>query len=291
MTEQRKPRGRGLDYEMKFRTSRWAEDLVVNGLVENGFGIARLGLSHSSSDGTVGEQDIKYKEPDLLVLPARDFAEKQYDFSNVDFRDPTRLSSVRELAGLAIGAIEVEFSPYRASLMKDRHWRPRDRSFYEKRRIPREARIPIAPNIWIKQEDIPRLSAWQGDFQCPIAVVHVFDQEAFFVLLQSILEADKRMGKVGSADAVRMQLETGIFRKLQRYDRSDAQGAAEEKLVWVVSPAAASKFADVRNVHVKAQLGASASEKYVAHPIFEGGEIELTGEARSILGNRFGRDT
>ena len=76
---------------------------------------------------------------------------------------------------------------------------------------------------------------------------------------------------------------TGIFKKEQSYDRSDAQGAGEKKPVFNVSPAAAVKVGAVNNVKVEAQLGLSASKKYVTHSIFSGGHITFSPEFLSML--------
>jgi hypothetical protein len=76
---------------------------------------------------------------------------------------------------------------------------------------------------------------------------------------------------------------TGIFKKTQVYDRIDAQGAREQKIVFVTTPASATKMGDVRDVKITAQLGVSTSKKYVTHSIFSGGHITFTPEFIAML--------
>ena len=69
---------------------------------------------------------------------------------------------------------------------------------------------------------------------------------------------------------------SGIFAKLQDYDRVDMQGAGKQKPVYVVTPAAAEKVGDISNVKVGSQVGLSGSKKYVSHVVFTGGRIEIS---------------
>jgi hypothetical protein len=80
-----------------------------------------------------------------------------------------------------------------------------------------------------------------------------------------------------------MQLTAGIFRKIQAYDRVDAQGAGEKKTVFIVAPSAALMVGPVSGVKVSAQIGLSASQKYVAHVLFEGGELLPSSEFLAFL--------
>lgn len=79
------------------------------------------------------------------------------------------------------------------------------------------------------------------------------------------------------------QLTSGIFVKSQVYDRTDAQGAREEKLVLMVSPAASMKFGDVSDVEVGARLATSASKKYTSQVVFSGGRLVPAVQAREVL--------
>ena len=63
-------RGRGIDFEHRFNTSRWAEDLLINSLNErHGLVTVRYGISSIVPQGqelVYGQNN--YKEPDLLVF-------------------------------------------------------------------------------------------------------------------------------------------------------------------------------------------------------------------------------
>jgi hypothetical protein len=171
-------------------------------------------------------------------------------------------------------AIEVEFSPYKASEMKDRDWQPRTHARWLQRPL-KNANPPTAPNIWVKAEDVDKLLAWQKDFGVPIVVAHLFDQEAFAVALRDV-ERFRTAYLNGKTNQVQLQVTTGIFAKEQRYDRVDASGAAEVKSVFIITPAVATKIGNITGVKVSAQLGLSTSMKYVSHVIFSGGQIELS---------------
>ena len=69
--------------------------------------------------------------------------------------------------------------------MKDRQWKIRTSEQWDVRPL-KHAKPPTAPNIWIKEEDIEKLSAWEGDYGIAIAVAHFFDQEAFAVSLAKV---------------------------------------------------------------------------------------------------------
>lgn len=152
------------------------------------------------------------------------------------------------------------------------------------RRPLKNANPPTAPNIWVKEEDLDRLTAWQSEFGVPIIIAHLFDQEGFAVSLREVSTFNDQFEVLG-ADRVRLQMTTGIFKKEQAYDRQDAQGAGERKIVFVITPAIAVSVGEVTDVKVDAQLGLSASKKYVTHSIFSGGRISFTPEFLSMIGS------
>lgn len=195
---------------------------------------------------------------------------------------------IRSLLSKACCAIEVEFSPYCAAEMKDRHWECKLPEDLDRRRPRKHAKPPTAPNIWVKLEDLPRLEAWEQAFGVSIVVAHLFDQEGFAVPLATLSALEAQWPNQGD-EAIRLQLTQGIFRKIQSYDRVDAQGAGETKTVYVISPAAAQHVGTVADVKVTAQIGLSSSKKYVAHVLFEGGTLTLSGpflDFLSALGQR-----
>lgn len=170
--------------------------------------------------------------------------------------------------------MEIEFSPYKAREMKDRNWKIRTAAEWERRPL-KHAKPPIAPNIWVKEGDIAKLMAWQEDFGIPIVVAHFFDQAAFAVSLSKVADF-RRAHLADEAGRKRLQVTSGIFAKVQDYDRVDMQGAGEQKPVFIITPAAAEKIGDITDVKVSAQIDISGSRKYVSHVIFSGGKLDLT---------------
>jgi len=165
--------------------------------------------------------------------------------------------------------------------MAGRDWKPRTLERWTTRPL-KNANPPTAPNVIVKEDDLPRLLEWEVIAAVPIIVIHVFDQEAFAVRLSKLrdFQNDLISGKHGE---IQLQVTTGIWRTIQGYDRVDAQGAAEKKPIFRVSPCAAVKVGEVVDVKVAAQLGLSGSKKYVTHAIFSGGKLELSGEFLDFL--------
>lgn len=281
-------RGRGIDFNHRFATSRWAEDLLIAALNQEGMGLCvRLGLSRTSETGTPNEDDTYVKEPDLLVFNPESLTPEEYgwlrrtDLTALRASEIERSPAMMKIIRKACAAIEVEFSPYRAAEMAGRNWKPRTKAQLA-RRIFKHANPPTAPNIWVKLEDLPRLQRWQDRFGVPIVVVHLFDQEGFAITLRTIADFERGF-PAEVQDQRELQLASGIFRKVQAYDRVDAQGAGERKTVFVVTPAAATKVGEITGVEVSAQWGLSQSRKYVAHILFQGGELSLSPEFLSYL--------
>lgn len=284
-------RGRGIDFEHRFKTSRWAEDLLVKSLTDElGLITARYGIS---TIVPAGEELIygqsEYKEPDLLVFKSALLNAKEKALlqdGSLDWQERVKLDKEGQLSDLlkkALVALEVEFSPYRAKEMKDRAWNPRTEERWNKRPL-KNANPPVAPNIWVKLEDLSKLLAWERDFGIPIVVTHLFDQEGFAIALSKI-EAFRERHDADPADRVRIQVTGGIFQKEQKYDRIDAQGASETKTVFIVTPAVATKIGDIEGVKVSTQLGLSTSMKYVSHVIFSDGEISISAQFVDFLGD------
>jgi hypothetical protein len=284
-------KGRGLDFEQRFKTSRWAEDLLLDALNNQSDWIAvRFGLSEvKSADSLSKISKTTFKEPDLLVLPKNDLTKGQKKLItsiNAGKINRAQLPDSKQLEFLlakAFVAIEIEFSPYRAKEMKGRDWRPKNKEEWARRPL-KHANPPVAPNIFIKEEDLAPLLNWEGNHSIPIVVTHIFDQEAFAIALKKIKSLENLYQKAKDDEERRcLQVTMGIFKKIQNYDRVDAQGAGERKTVYCVTPAASIKAADVTKVKVKSQLGVSSSKKYVSHVIFSGGHAKLTTKYLNLL--------
>jgi hypothetical protein len=274
-------RGRGIDFKQKFNTSRWAEDLLIRSL-DDALGVktVRYGISTFVPEG--GELvygKSKYKEPDLLVFKTEALSVKEKQLLGdglLDWKERAELGKegLDDLLKRAFVALEIEFSPYQAKEMKERYWRIRTPEKWDARPL-KHAKPPTAPNIWVKEEDIEKLNAWENDFGIPIAVAHFFDQEAFAVALSKVSSFRQKYMAEG-ADQKKLQVTTGIFAKIQDYDRVDMQGAGEQQPVFVITPTSAEKIGDISEVTVSSQVDLSGSKKYVSHIIFTGGKIEIS---------------
>ena len=286
----KKSRGRGIDFEHRFKPSHWAEDLLIAALGEqHGLLTARFGKSEVvGADKLSYDPNARHKEPDLLVFALAELREEERQILS----PPCALTCVDrkrfELGGdlrftieKALAAIEVEFSPYRAKEMKGRNWRAKTVEKWDKRPLT-TAKPPTAPNIWVKEQDLGKLLNWERDNDVPIVVAHVFDQEAFAVPLREIENFEKECLS-RPEDLLKLQHTRGLFKKMQSYDRVDAQGAGEEKPVFVVTPHAATKIGDVEDVVVTSQLSISSSKKYVTYPMFSGGRLTICPEFLTIL--------
>jgi hypothetical protein len=281
-------RGRGIDFKQKFHTSRWAEDLLICALGSKlGLTTVRYGISTYVPDGqelVYGHSN--YKDPDLLVFKSDLLSPEEKALimnGSLDWKQREALGKAGSDALLkrALVALEVEFSPYQAKQMKGRHWQRRSAQKWDERPL-KHANPPIAPNIWVKEEDIEKLAAWERDFGIPIVVVHVFDEEAFAVALACVSRF-RRAYNARGADIKKLQVTSGIFAKMQDYDRVDMQGAGQQKPVFIVTPTAAEKVGDITGVHVSSQVDVSGSKKYVAHVLFTGGQISISPEFLSFL--------
>lgn len=284
MASPKKRRGRGVDFQQRFSASRWAEDRLFDALNAHLFVCVRIGLSGFTEDNLVATVSGEPKVPDLIVIRRSNLdavqlellRQREFDLieaSVSDFEDDGLFAFVlRE----ALCAVEVEFSPYRAAEMKGREWKTRTDAAFDKRPL-KTAKSPIAPNIYVKEEDVEPLLAWQASSGIPVVVIHVFDQEAFAIELDGIRAVRTRLLEHPESHN-RICHTTGIFREVQSYDRTDAQGAGEKKVVFKVTPAAARRAGSVLDVDVKAQLGLSSSKKYVSQVLFAGGRVDFDPE-------------
>lgn len=284
--------GRGIDFAHRFKTSRWAEDLLIHALGErHGLCTVRYGLSKiQSAEDLLVYGTTAYKEPDLLTFALEDLTDPEKEILrkvDLEIADRSEFQEGHQLHFAhtkARAAIEVEFSPYKAREMKGRDWAPRSVARWDQRPLKR-ANPPTAPNVIVKEEDLPKLLEWQKTTGVPMIVVHLFDQEAFAIALND-LHAFNEGYESRPAEQTKKQMTSGIFKTIQTYDRVDAQGAAEKKTIFRVTPAAAVKVGDLENIKVDAQLALSSSKKYVTHPIFSGGTLEVTIEFLKLLRNQ-----
>lgn len=190
-------RGRGIDFEHRFKTSRWAEDLLIRALgVKHGLVTVRFGLSEVRPEAQLVYGETSYKEPDLLTYVLEDLSDteakllKNEDLETADRIKFTKGQQLHFAFQKALTAIEVEFSPYRAHEMKDRDWQPRTLERWKQRPLKR-ASPPTAPNVIVKEEDLPKLLDWQRFTKVPVMVAHLFDQEGFAVKLNTLRDFNR----------------------------------------------------------------------------------------------------
>lgn len=270
-------RGRDVDFEQRYKASKWAEDILLEAFLRKPFIAARLGISGVDPENLIKSDAGAPKVPDLLVFALNDLSsseqaelrDRAYDLRHVAAEEFTdELAFVYDKARFAV---EVEFSPYKAAEMRQRHYVRKTASQFDKRPL-KHAKAPIAPNIFVKEQDLDPLHAWQASTGVPVVVIHVFDQECFGISLDEILSFRGCLER-RPKNLVRLCHLNGIFRESQRYDRVDAQGAVETKVVYKVTPAASRLAGEVLEVSVEAILGTSKSGKYVSQVRFSGGRV------------------
>lgn len=281
--------GRGVDFEHRYRSSRWAEDRLITAFRRENLLALRLGPSGINRANRVTTVRGAPKAPDLLVLDPSDLTRRQRSLLSEmgdDLRSlaPGKLTAQKFsfLLKKALVAIEVEFSPYRAREMRQRDWEAKSAEALRKRSFKR-ASPPIAPNIFIKLEDLAPLRRWERAAKVPIVVTHVFDQEAFGVRLSVVDSVRRQLEGQREKRQIETQLGTGVFLSVQNYERPDAQAALERKKVFRVCPCAAVFAGRVTGVRVSTQLSISKSKRYVAAVIFRGGRISLAPEFMALV--------
>ncbi|MBB3896608.1 hypothetical protein [Roseococcus suduntuyensis] len=287
MSESSQSRGRGADFENRFNASRWAENLLFQEINKLGpYLLIRYGASFSSDSKYVDLGDITIKEPDLLLYLKEELTQTELEWlvSN-DLSVPAggSVSKPSFVLSKARLAFEVEFSPYRASEMKERYKIPR--LIPSNRNIPKTLPVPVAPNIFVKDEDLGRLEKWSALNCVPIIVAHIFDQEAFLFPLAGILEFRTIFVTLDRRGQFNLQRGLGVFFKEQNYGRVDAEQAAERKWVYCIHPLASLKLADVVEVEIGAQWALSSGKKYVSNVVFSNGSLSFDPLFLDLLGS------
>lgn len=132
--------GRGIDFEHKFRTSRWAEDLLIQSLgPKHNLLTRRFGLSEVRPNNTLHYDANAYKEPDLLIYQLSGLTASEGELlERIQLTSASRErfsanGNLRFAIEKAMVAVEVEFSPYKAREMKGRHWRPKTTDAWNRR--------------------------------------------------------------------------------------------------------------------------------------------------------------
>lgn len=168
--------------------------------------------------------------------------------------------------------IEAETSLWKASKMPDRNL---------KLPLPRITNL-IAPNIWVKEEDVKGLLKWQRVYNKPIYVVQVFYDLAYAARLRTILEKAQRILE-HKLRKIRIELmkREGLIIESQKYVDSRT-GVAQEKTVYRLHPASAIPFGHItKEPKLVVKVLEDEKGKIIPYIHFSGGELALSKE---ILG-------
>jgi len=261
---------------MRFHQGRWSEDRIIEGVNNTAnYRAVPYGRSQVYVDDereTIEEYWEKYsgiekhgKRPDILV-----FRKKIYE--KIEGRlaeDPTLMDEDewRPLVAQSLCGIEAENSLWRASKMPDKDL---------KLPLPRKSNI-IAPNVWIKAEDVERLLEWQRAYEKPIYVVQVFFDVGYTARLEYILGLVQDIRKYKDEQQMNRQMKRlGLLITTQKYTDSRT-GISEEKEVLRLHPAAATLFGSVsEEPSLEPKVLESKSGKIMPYVYFSGGTLILT---------------
>jgi signal peptidase I len=210
------------------------------------------------------------KRPDIIVFRKPIYEKIKSRLSE----DPTLMKEDEwgPLVKQSLCAIEAENSLWRAAKMPDKDL---------KLPLPRKSNI-IAPNIWVKEEDVERLLSWQQVYKKPVYVVQVFYDLAYAARLENILNKVRKIEetKQGSLRDAEMRRQ-GLIIATQKYTDSRT-GVSEQKEVYRLHPAAAIPFGSLSHEPtLELKVLESKSGKIMPYVHFSGGGLTLTKEILS----------
>jgi len=270
------PQFRGIDFLMRFQQGRWSEDRIIDGINNTSdyravpYGISRVYVE--SGQETKEQYWKKYssiesygKRPDIVV-----FRRDVYDLIKSKLSEDPTLMTEDEWAPIlkqSLCAIEAENSLWRASKMPDKDL---------KLPLPRKSNI-IAPNIWVKEEDVDRLLSWQQVYNKPIYVVQVFYDLAYAAKLETILQKVRKIKEQKSEVLRDIEMKRlGLIIDTQKYVDSRT-GVSQAKEVYRLHPAAAILFGYISGEpSLEAKVLESKSGKIIPYVHFSGGTLILT---------------
>lgn len=274
----RPPRFRGLDFLMRFQQGKWSEDRIIGGINSTAnyhavpYGLSRVYVDTDRE--SMEEYWTKYsgieehgKRPDIIV-----FRKMVYNTIKDRLSEDPTLMGENEWAPLikkCICGIEAENSLWRASKMPDT-----DLALP----LPRKTNI-IAPNVWVKEEDIWRLLDWQKVYKKPIYVVQVFYDLAFAARFVSMVKKVQRIERYKDTGYRNVEMKRlGLIIATQKYTDSRT-GVSQEKKVYRVHPAAAIHFGHVvEEPTLEVKVLESEKGKIMPYVHFSGGALNLDKE-------------
>jgi hypothetical protein len=265
---------------MRFHQGRWSEDRIITGINNTAnyravpYGISRVYVENGQE--TIEEYWRKYsqiekygKRPDIMV-----FRKTIYDKIKKELSDDPTLMTEEEwkpLVNQSLCAIEAENSLWRASKMPDKDLK-----------LPLPKKNVIAPNIWVKEEDVEGLLSWQRIYNKPIYVVQVFYDMAYAARLKTILEKVRRIQRYRQMSLRNAEMKRcGLIIATQPYTDSRT-GVRQEKEVYRLHPAAAIVFGYLANdPSLEPRVLESKSGKIMPYVHFSGGTLTLSKEILS----------
>jgi hypothetical protein len=135
----------------------------------------------------------------------------------------------------------------------------------------------IAPNVWVKIEDVKGLIEWQKVYSKPIYIVQVFYDLAYATKLSTLLEkAQKILAYKQPERRIEAMKAEGLIITTQKYVDSRT-GVAQEKGVYRLHPAAAVLFGRITVEPIlKPEVLEDEKGKLLPYVHFSGGKLTLS---------------
>jgi hypothetical protein len=271
---------------MRWEQGQWSEDRILESINATEayraipYGRSAIGPSERERLNEYWEEYSALegvgKRPDILVLRRDDHDELAGKLAGLG---DTTLAGDEALSGViakAVCGIEAENSLWIAERMPD----------YGKETITRLNFV--APTVIVKEEDAPRLHAWEEHFRVPICIVHLFFDRGFVVRLSDVLLTVRRIEGVMSRDVNAgraLQKELGLNIKAQSYTDSRT-GAASTKLIYRLHHTRATEFGVVNPADPPepvANFIAEDNGRIMAYVRFQGGKLDVAADALELF--------
>jgi hypothetical protein len=262
---------RGSDFWMRWAQGRWSEEMVIRSLNHTAeFRVLPYGPSTVAPEDPVKLEHFfermdqiaaEGKRPDLLLYDAVMFQQVQGEierrFGSLEKAAETESAKFADLIVHARAALEIENSLWVTEKMPGfekpftRYTRGKNKGWLKP--------AGIIPTIIVKEEDIPRLQAWEQQYHVPIYVVHLFYDRGYFILFDRILDLVKS-GELGM--------------EMQRFTNPDGTAATPKQIVKVPY-ILCQEFGVVQNPTLAPRTFIDKNGKVMTYVTFEGGTVTL----------------
>jgi hypothetical protein len=263
---------RGSDFLMRWAQGRWSEETVMRALGSTSeFRVLPYGPSTVAPEDPVELEHFfermdkiatEGKRPDLLLYDAKKFPGLQREiekrFGSLEKAAETESERYSDIIGQARAALEIENSLWVTEKMPG-FGKPFTR-FTRGKNKGRLKPAGIIPTIIVKAEDLPRLHAWEQQYQVPIYVVHLFYDRGYFIRFDHILEL----------------LESGeLGMETQRFTNPDGTAATPKQIVKVPY-ILCEEYGLVQNPRLAPRTFVDKNGKVMTYVTFEGGTVTLS---------------